>query len=229
MPPAQLRELQSPRLRRGGAAGLRARRTCIASRMDERGREAGRHPRHRRHRPAAADGEDRSARHVSLRAVRQPDARRGAAARLQRHDRQADRRGLHPGRPGRVDRGDASARLAGYGLHEGDVVQNAYGYGLFTGGLGIHYGAEALGATVIPISGGNTDRQIMVMQDFGVSAICCTPSYFLHMLDRADETGRRHARAAAAGRRASAPSRGPTACAATSKRPRASRPSTSTA
>jgi phenylacetate-CoA ligase len=79
--------------------------------------------------------------------------------------------------------------LAGYGLHAGDVVQNAYGYGLFTGGLGLHYGAEALGATVIPISGGNTDRQIMVMRDFGVSAICCTPSYFLHILDRAEEIG----------------------------------------
>jgi phenylacetate-CoA ligase len=79
--------------------------------------------------------------------------------------------------------------LAGYGLHAGDVVQNAYGYGLFTGGLGLHYGAEALGATVIPISGGNTDRQIMVMRDFGTSAICCTPSYFLHILDRAEEIG----------------------------------------
>jgi phenylacetate-CoA ligase len=79
--------------------------------------------------------------------------------------------------------------LAGYGLHAGDVVQNAYGYGLFTGGLGIHYGAEALGATVVPISGGNTDRQIMVMRDFGASAICCTPSYFLHILDRAGEMG----------------------------------------
>lgn len=71
------------------------------------------------------------------------------------------------------------------GLHHGDIVQNAYGYGLFTGGLGAHYGAEGLGATVIPISGGNTDRQIMVMKDFGVTAICCTPSYFLHMIERA--------------------------------------------
>jgi phenylacetate-CoA ligase len=71
------------------------------------------------------------------------------------------------------------------GLHHGDIVQNTYGYGLFTGGLGAHYGAEGLGATVIPISGGNTDRQIMVMKDFGVTAICCTPSYFLHMIERA--------------------------------------------
>jgi phenylacetate-CoA ligase len=74
-------------------------------------------------------------------------------------------------------------------LHAGDIVQNAYGYGLFTGGLGLHYGAEALGATVIPISGGNTDRQIMIMRDFGVTTICCTPSYFLHILDRAEEIG----------------------------------------
>jgi len=79
--------------------------------------------------------------------------------------------------------------LAACGLHRGDVVQNAYGYGLFTGGLGAHYGAEALGATVIPISGGNTERQIMVLQDFGVTAICCTPSYFLHLMERGRELG----------------------------------------
>ena len=77
--------------------------------------------------------------------------------------------------------------FAACGLHQGDIIQNAYGYGLFTGGLGAHYGAEALGATVIPISGGNTQRQIMVMKDFGVTAICCTPSYFLHILDQCVE------------------------------------------
>jgi len=70
------------------------------------------------------------------------------------------------------------------GMHEGDVLQNSYGYGLFTGGLGAHYGAERLGATVIPISGGNTERQIMVMKDFGVTAICCTPSYFIHLIEK---------------------------------------------
>jgi phenylacetate-CoA ligase len=75
------------------------------------------------------------------------------------------------------------------GLHCGDIIQNSYGYGLFTGGLGAHYGAEGLGATVIPISGGNTDRQIMVMKDFGVTAVCCTPSYFLHMIERAGQLG----------------------------------------
>jgi phenylacetate-CoA ligase len=79
--------------------------------------------------------------------------------------------------------------FAACGLHRGDVVQNAFGYGLFTGGLGAHYGAEALGATVIPISGGNTDRQIMVMRDFGVTALCATPSYFLHVIERAGELG----------------------------------------
>lgn len=79
--------------------------------------------------------------------------------------------------------------FAACGLGRGDVIQNAYGYGLFTGGLGAHYGAEALGAAVIPISGGNSDRQIMIMQDFGVTAICCTPSYFLHLIERAEESG----------------------------------------
>ena len=79
--------------------------------------------------------------------------------------------------------------FAACGLHRGDIIQNAYGYGLFTGGLGVHYGAEALGATVIPISGGNTQRQIMVLKDFNVTAICCTPSYFLHIIDQAAELG----------------------------------------
>jgi phenylacetate-CoA ligase len=79
--------------------------------------------------------------------------------------------------------------FAACGVHSGDIIQNAYGYGLFTGGLGAHYGAEALGAGVIPISGGNTDRQIMILKDFGVTVICCTPSYFLHLIERATELG----------------------------------------
>jgi phenylacetate-CoA ligase len=66
--------------------------------------------------------------------------------------------------------------FASCGLHAGDIVQVAYTYGLFTGGLGAHYGAEALGAAVIPVSGSNTERQLMVMKDFGVTVICCTPS-----------------------------------------------------
>ena len=61
--------------------------------------------------------------------------------------------------------------LAGCGLHRGDIIQIAYGYGLFTGGLGAHYGAEALGATVVPASAGKADRQIMLMKDFGVTAM----------------------------------------------------------
>ena len=79
--------------------------------------------------------------------------------------------------------------FAACGLHSGDIIQNAYGYGLFTGGLGAHYGGEALGATVIPISGGNTERQLTVMKDFGATAICCTPSYFLHIIERAPAMG----------------------------------------
>jgi phenylacetate-CoA ligase len=79
--------------------------------------------------------------------------------------------------------------FAACGLTHGDIIQNAYGYGLFTGGLGAHYGGEALGATVIPISGGNTERQIMVLKDFKVTAICCTPSYFLHLMERGAELG----------------------------------------
>ena len=79
--------------------------------------------------------------------------------------------------------------FAATGMHAGDVLQNAYGYGLFTGGLGMHYGAERLGATVVPTSGGNTERQILVMKDFGVTAICCTPSYFIHLIEQVNAGG----------------------------------------
>ena len=70
-----------------------------------------------------------------------------------------------------------------------DVVQVAYGYGLFTGGLGLHYGAERLGAMVVPMSGGNTKRQIMLMQDFGTTLLACTPSYALQIAEVMGEMG----------------------------------------
>lgn len=72
---------------------------------------------------------------------------------------------------------------------KGDVVQVAYGYGLFTGGLGLHYGAEKLGAAVIPISGGNTKRQLMLMEDFGTTILACTPSYALFLAEEARDNG----------------------------------------
>jgi phenylacetate-CoA ligase len=75
------------------------------------------------------------------------------------------------------------------GLTKNDIILNAYGYGLFTGGLGIHYGAEKLGASVIPMSGGNTKRQIMILQDFGPTAICCTPSYALNLAEQGKAMG----------------------------------------
>lgn len=70
-----------------------------------------------------------------------------------------------------------------------DIIQNAYGYGLFTGGLGFHYGAIKIGATVVPSSSGNTKRQLMLMQDFGATVLCCTPSYSLYIKEVADEEG----------------------------------------
>ena len=70
------------------------------------------------------------------------------------------------------------------GLTKNDVIHNAYGYGLFTGGLGAHYGAEKIGASVVPMSGGNTKRQIMILQDFRPTAICCTPSYALNLAEQ---------------------------------------------
>ena len=75
------------------------------------------------------------------------------------------------------------------GVHKNDIVQVAYGYGLFTGGLGLHYGTENLGATVIPISGGNTQKQIQLLQDFGSTVLACTPSYSLHLAESLKEMG----------------------------------------
>ncbi|GAB6057019.1 phenylacetate--CoA ligase family protein [Desulfonatronum parangueonense] len=75
------------------------------------------------------------------------------------------------------------------GVNRGDVVHNAYGYGLFTGGLGVHYGAEELGATIVPISGGGTKRQVMLLRDFGPTVLCSTPSYSLFLYEAALEAG----------------------------------------
>lgn len=78
------------------------------------------------------------------------------------------------------------------GTTKESVIQVAYGYGLFTGGLGVHYGAERIGASVIPISGGNTKRQAMLMRDFGTTVLACTPSYALHLAETIEEMGIRH-------------------------------------
>jgi phenylacetate-CoA ligase len=75
------------------------------------------------------------------------------------------------------------------GATHDDIIHNCYGYGLFTGGLGIHYGAEKLGATVIPVSGGNSQRQIKIMQDFGSTILTCTPSYALNLAETMREMG----------------------------------------
>lgn len=79
--------------------------------------------------------------------------------------------------------------LAMAGIGSQDIIQVAYGYGLFTGGLGLHYGAENLGATVIPMSTGNTQKLITLMQDFKATAIACTPSYLLHIAEVLEEQG----------------------------------------
>ncbi len=83
----------------------------------------------------------------------------------------------------------AARSLVAAGLSRQSCIQIAYGYGLFTGGLGIHYGAELLGASVIPISSGNTARQIMLMKDFGTTALACTPSYALYIAETMREMG----------------------------------------
>ncbi|MGA7984010.1 MAG: phenylacetate--CoA ligase [Burkholderiales bacterium] len=79
--------------------------------------------------------------------------------------------------------------MACAGARPGDVVHNAYGYGLFTGGLGAHYGAERLGATVVPMSGGATERQVVLIKDFGARVLCSTPSYALNIAEVAERDG----------------------------------------
>ena len=75
------------------------------------------------------------------------------------------------------------------GVTEQDTVLISYGYGLFTGGLGVHYGAEHLGCSVIPMGGGATEKQLLLIKDFGVTVICCTPSFFIHVMEEAEKNG----------------------------------------
>ncbi len=85
---------------------------------------------------------------------------------------------------------DCVARMmSAVGLDNSDFIQVSYGYGLFTGGLGAHYGAERLGATVIPTSSGNTSNQLQTMVDFGSTCLCCTPSYAMYLAEAAEESG----------------------------------------
>lgn len=77
----------------------------------------------------------------------------------------------------------AARALMAAGADNNDIIHVSYGYGMFTGGLGLHYGAETLGASVVPASTGNTARQIRMMQDFGATVLCCTPSYALYISD----------------------------------------------
>jgi phenylacetate-CoA ligase len=80
-------------------------------------------------------------------------------------------------------------------VRPGEIVHNGYGYGLFTGGLGFHYGAERLGCTVVPASGGNTPRQAQLLEDLGAEILCCTPSYALAIADHVSEPARLSLRA----------------------------------
>lgn len=83
----------------------------------------------------------------------------------------------------------AARFMTAAGVDEDDIVHIAFGYGLFTGAFGLHYGAERIGASVIPMSSGNTDKQIMIMQDYRSTALVCTPSYALTLADRIEKTG----------------------------------------
>ena len=176
------------------ARAARAGRPGAASSGPSRGgrRGTGCDPRSRRSAAPALHHEGGLPRHVPVRAPGGADGRDRAHPRLVRDHGEADRRRLHARGPRRLDRGDgpdAPRRRR----PPGDVVQNAYGYGLFTGGLGFHYGAESVGAAVIPTSGGFTDRQLLALQDLGSTVLCCTPSYALHLAEAIEEAGLRPA------------------------------------
>ena len=79
--------------------------------------------------------------------------------------------------------------LVAAGIRPGDRLHNGYGYGLFTGGLGLHYGGEKLGVMVVPMSGGQTHKQIMLLEDFAANGLCCTPSYALNIAEEAEKMG----------------------------------------
>lgn len=79
--------------------------------------------------------------------------------------------------------------LSMFGLTEDDIVMISYGYSLFTGGMGAHQAAERLGCLTIPMGGGNSEKQLMLIKDLGVTAICCTPSFFIHLMEVARKTG----------------------------------------
>jgi phenylacetate-CoA ligase len=96
--------------------------------------------------------------------------------------------GYTPGDIGRWS-GLMARSMAAAGARPGDVVHNAYGYGLFTGGLGAHYGAERLGCVVVPVSGGGTERQVVLLQDFAAGILCSTPSYALNIAEVAEAQG----------------------------------------
>ena len=115
------------------------------------------------------------------------------------------------------------------GGRTGMIMHNAYGYGLFTGGLGAHYGAEKLGCTVVPVSGGMTERQVQLINDFKPDIITVTPSYMLAILDEFKTPGPRPPQIVAEDSASSAPSPGPMRCAPRSKRRSTWTPPTSTA
>ena len=149
----------------------------------------------------AVHGQRRPARRLPLRHVRGAAAATSCACTLRAG--RPDRVSVVGYTSGDIDRwADLMARtFACAGATEDDIVQVTYGYGLFTGGLGAHYGSERLGALTIPVSGGNTKRQVQILKDFGVTVLACTPSYALLIAETARGDGHRPARPAAAHRR----------------------------
>ena len=134
-----------------------------------------------------------------------------------------------PDATSRSGRRSARAAIRASGGRAGDIVHVVYGYGLFTGGLGAHYGAERLGCTVVPMSGGMTERQVQLIDDFRPDVIMVTPSYMLAIADEFERQGLDPERRPRSGSGSSAPSPGPRRCAARSKRASPWTRSTSTA
>ena len=189
----ELRARQLERLQWSVRHALRP-RAALPQGVRGQGRPPRRHPVPGRHGLLAVHQQGRPARQLPVRDVRRA-ARAGRRGCTPPAARPASRpSSATPPRTSTTWSALMARSIRAAGGRPGDVVHVAYGYGLFTGGLGAHYGAEPLGCTVVPVSGGMTERQVQLIADFAPRVIMVTPSYFLSVLDEMERRGHRPAR-----------------------------------
>ena len=216
MPREQLRALQLERLR-ATLARVNERVPLYHQRLEAAGVDPVKPSQPRRDPARSLPDQAGHARPLPLRALRRPDGGRRSPSRLLWHHRAPDRGRLHPGRPGDLGGGDGADRRRRGGHRPDDIAHVAFGYGLFTGAFGLHYALERVGATVLPVSGGNTQRQVEIMRHFGSTVLVCTPSYALRIAEVAEEMGIKPGEPQACASASSARSPGRSRCGARSR------------